>query len=511
MTDTLSLPPRHLTGRIDSAPSDLLHAEVLRPQFAFDVEHTLPHLLLIEKVLLVESRRLGILDAAQVGALAAALGEVTPASLAADPATNMSDVVFAVERFVLDRVPMPVPAWHVDRSRNDLQACAQLMYGRGLVLDAARHLLDCATAALPVATAHLADPMPGYTHLQPAQVITPGFFLSAVVEHLLHTLDRLGHTYDRMNLCPLGSGAMSGQEIAWDRARMAGLLGFAGPRRHALVGVASREWVLEVAADAATFGIGLSRLVTDLMAWTSGEYGLFALPDAWSAISSAMPQKKNYPILERIRGKTAHLLSWYVDAATAQRGTPYSNSVEVSKESGAGLSAAMATLGITVRLFTAVLDGLTVDRERARGRCAQEYLGGFSLATALTLNEGVPWRDAQVISGRYVVAARRADVAPGRLDRSLLRRVAAEHGYPFTTDRPVPDDVFDPDAELRRRDCTGSASPAATGAVLAAQRDELSQLGAEWRARATRAGSAGARIDGALADHHSESAPESQE
>src|SRR5689334_19908378 len=229
-----------LTGRITEPPDAVLREHVLEPQFRYEAEHLLPHYVAAERVLLAEYARLGLLDRAQVAHVDAALSEAAD-GVTADPYGNLSDIAFALERRV---DPAVAPAWHVDRSRNDLQACAQLMFGRERTLAVLDALLTCAAAAHRLAAGHTGDVMPGHTHLQAAQVITPGFYVSAIAEHLLHTAGRLLDTYDGFDRCPLGAGALAGQELGWDRDRMAALLGFAGPQPHALVAVASRSWLL---------------------------------------------------------------------------------------------------------------------------------------------------------------------------------------------------------------------------------------------------------------------------
>jgi argininosuccinate lyase len=449
--------PEALTGRTTSPPGDILRAEVLEPQFDQDVEYLLPYLLQVEKVLLTEYERLGVLDTAAVRAIVAALDEIAVQGLTPDPWANLSDLALAVERRIT--TTLEVPAWHVDRSRNDLQATAQLMNGRVRTLEAVQDLLGCAAAALPLAARYVGDVLPGYTHLQAAQVITPAFFVTAITEHLLHSARRLLATYDGFDLCPLGSGALAGQELDWDRHRMAALLGFAGPHPHALVAVASRSWLVELSAECSILAVGLSRLLTDLMTWAGSEHGLLELPDDLAGISSAMPQKKNYPILERIRGRTAHLAAWHLDVVMAQRNTPYSNSVEVSKESSTQLDPALRSLRSLLRLFTEVLERAIFRTDRARARCNDEYLGGFSLANRLTLDHGLPWRDAQVVAGRYAVAALARGAAAGDVDGPLLAELAREHGCHVADAESVLRDAFDLDAELMRRQSAGSANP----------------------------------------------------
>jgi argininosuccinate lyase len=485
-----------LTGRITEGPNDLVNREVLEPQFRYEAEHLLSCYVLVEKVLLLEYRRMGLLTGPQVALIAAQLDNVTPATVTADRDANLSDIAFALERFVVERVGEVPAAWHVDRSRNDLQACAQLMFGRAELVGCAQTLIGCAEAARQAAGRGLTCPMPGYTHLQAAQVVTPGFFLAAMSGHLLHTLRRLLATYDGINVCPLGSGALAGQELDWDRDLMASLLGFAGPHPHALAAVASRAWALEVAGEFATFGIGLSRFVTDLMTWAGSASGFIDFPDELAGISSAMPQKRNFPVLERIRGKTAHLSSAYFDIAVAQRGTSFSNSVEVGKESCAGLAELFGTVRSVLRLTDAALSGMTFQTGRMRQSCTDSYLDGFSLANRLTLERAVPWRTAQVIAGKYITAAIKDGTPPGQGDPARLRQAARDSGFPIDDPDDLLRDVFDPEHSLLRKRSAGSVHPDSMRRLLTEQAAELGALTAEWERRAAVLDSFPARVDG---------------
>jgi len=482
-----------LTGRVSRPPAALLHDEILAPQFRYEVERFLPHYIHIEKALLVGYQRMGVLDAQEVRSVSAALSAIAAEGLAADPAQNLSDIALGIE--VTVGRTTNVPRWHVDRSRNDLQACAQLMFGRERLLATAGHLLTAAQAAHRLAERHLDDVMPGFTHLQAAQVLTPGFYISALAAHLLRTLDRLLAVYDRLDRCPLGSGAMSGQELPWNRAELADLLAFTGPEPHALVAVASRDWLLDLAGECSTFGVGLSRFVTDLMTWAGSEYGFVELPDELAGISSAMPQKKNYPVLERIRGRTGHLFAWYADVVAAQRNTPFSNTVEVSKEGSRDLSSGLDCVDSVCRLLAAVLDAMTFRTELLRERCEREYLGGFSLANRLTLTEGVPWRAAQVVAGRYVLAALAADRPPGDPDPALLEQLSRAAGHPLADAGAVLDSVFDPEADLLRKLSAGSARPDSVATMLAGQAESAAALAEAWQHRRERVAAVDSVLD----------------
>jgi argininosuccinate lyase len=489
-----------LTGRIRTAPAALVHSEILEPQFRHEVRHLLPWYVHCEQVLLLEYLRMGLLDTPQAADIAGILHALDGSALTADPDANMSDTAFAVEAHVRDRLAAPVPAWHVDRSRNDLQACVQLQYGRVLMRDAADALLDCVQAVHRAARRNLDALMPGYTHLQPAQVMTPGFYLAGLSGQLIHTLHRLLAVYDGCDLSPLGAGAMTGQELDWDQERMAALLGFAAADPHPLSAVASRAWVLEASAECALAGVALSRFVTDLMAWGGGAYQFLDLPDELSGISSAMPQKKNFPVLERIRGRTAHLISGFLDVATAQRATPFANSVEVSKEGSTRLPELFGTLESVLRLLGVVVDHAEFQRDRMRRACEREYLGGFSLANALALSCGIPWRTAQVIAGEYIVEAVEHGLAPLPGDPALLARIAAGRGHDTSgVDlAALLARVFDPEYGLRSRQAAGSARPDAVAALLDRQAAEAEALRARWRERRERVQAAVRDVDDAL-------------
>lgn len=495
----MSLPshaePTALSGRIQVAPSILLHTEVLEPQFNYELRHMLPLYLLIEKVQLLEYARMQLLDPADVAAIDAILRQIDGDSLLADPQANMSDIAFALERFVESRLPAAVPGWHVDRSRNDVQACAHLMFGRIQLLNIIEALIVFGQTVVRVASGVTHLTMPGYTHYQAAQVISPGFYLAAISEQVAQSTGRLLALYDAINRCPLGAGAMSGLELPWDRERMAELLGFAEPQRHALVAVASREWTLQIAAELSLLSVALSRFTTDFMHWGSSEYRFIDLPDSLAGISSAMPQKKNFPVLERIRGKTAHIAAYYTDMLLAQRNTPFSNLVEVSKEGSANFLTMCATLHSALRLLTVVVEHVTFREDRLRAACEHEFLGGFTLANYLTLQHRIPYRKAQVIAGSYIVRAMEAGLAPHQFDRTLLETICHEHGYRVMAPADQVEPLFAVEHNLYGKQSLGSTNPAQVETLLAAQAHELAQHGEAYGVRQHRNESAYRSID----------------
>jgi argininosuccinate lyase len=487
-----------LTGRIDGVPSEVWHEEVLAPQFRYEVEYLLRHYVAIEKVLLLEYRRLGLVDHAGAATIAERLDAMTPDLIQANPAENMSDISFAVEREVAGGTATPFAAWHIDRSRNDLQACAHLMSARDQVTVVAAELLEFGRASATLADSAADIPMPGYTHAQAAQIITPGFYFAALSAEALVTSRCLLRTYDEINASPLGAGTMAGQELPWDRERMAELLGFNRAQPHALVAVASRGWALAISSDLSNFAIALSRFATDLMAWGGSEYGFLDLPDDLSGISAAMPQKRNFPVLERIRGRCSHVTGCAFELAIGQRNTSYTNTVEVSKEAGAHLRTQVDTLRSTLRLALAVVTSLSFRADRMREVCEREYLGGMTLANQLTLRYAIPWRTAQVIAGSYVKAALGKGLTPSEPDGALLAAIAGEHGHAVEEAGALLEATLGVDHGLRAKRSAGSTHPDSVREMLTAQLGEYARLSEQWSARRTAAEAAVDRVNALL-------------
>ncbi|MGB8953807.1 MAG: lyase family protein [Tumebacillaceae bacterium] len=463
----------HLTGRIREQPDQLIHQELLVPQFLFEAEHMLSGYLYAEKVLLLEYERMGLVSREAASEAAEALSSITKERLAADAQSNMSDISFAIEQHVHRQMAGSIPNWHMDRSRNDFQACAQIMYARGELFALVENMLAFGESLLRKARLYTDMPMPGYTHYQTAQVITPAFYLTAMAEQVIGALDRLRQVFDAINKCPLGSGAMAGLELAWDRERMAELLGFDGPNRHALVAVAAREWPLRITHELSLFSVALSRFVTDLIQWSSSEYNFLLLTDSLAGISSAMPQKRNYPVLERLRGLTGHISAFSFDILLGHRNTAYSNLVEVSKEATRNIGHMFRQMETLLKLFALVVDHLEFKPERMLEICEREYLGGFALANQLTLQHDIPYRQAQVIVGQYIVRAIERQLPAQTVHVELLQQVCDDFGMKVVLEEGPFRGMFDPAENLTRKVTNGSTNPTLVRGLIDQQQGEL--------------------------------------
>lgn len=467
-----------LSGRISESPSNVVHDEVLNPQFIYEMENLLSYYIQIEEAMLLEYVAMGWIEPEDGGEISKILESITSDTLIANPEENMSDIAFAIEQEVEKSLSKQVPCWHVDRSRNEFQACAQLLFGRSQWINLMKDLSALINSMHNLAKKYTDTPMPGYTHYQSAQIITPGFYISTMNQELLQAFNRWSDVYKRLNYSPLGAGGMAGVDLEWDRKRLADLLGFSHFRESALASVASREWVLQISAELSTFSVLISRFMTDLIQWGSSEYSFIDLPDQLSGISSAMPQKKNFPILERIRGKTAHLSAFHQDMVLGQRNTPFTNLVETSKEAGTHVLTMFRTARSLITLLKTVIDHLSFNEERMLEICKRDYFGGFTLSNLLTMKFNIPYRKSQVIVGKYIKIMTQRNLLPLEIDHELLYEICIEEGFELIVKDSLKDlliTAFDVQSNLYIKTSFGSVNPTKLKEMLEKQERSIQE------------------------------------
>lgn len=470
-----------ITGRVKKPPHQLYTNTVLYPQFKFELDNYLCHYLAIEKVLLQMYERMEILSNSETKAIARAINELDKGELYASSKENFTDIAFTIEKVVKENVEETIPLWHLDRSRNDFQACAQLMYGREKWISLIEKMLDLSNTIIEKTQEYPSTLMPGYTHYQSAQVINVSFYLTAINAHILQTIRKMLSTLEIINeCCPLGSGSMSGQELQFDCDLAAKKLGFQSYVGHALVGVASRDWLLGIGETMSFFASNMSRFLSDLLNWGSNEYQYINFPDELSGISSSMPQKRNYPILERARGKTGHLINYYLGFLMGQRNTPYSNLIEVSKESSKDLPLLFQESNSLVDLLILIFENISFLPENMKEHCDKEFIGGFSLANQLTIKNNIPYRQAQIIAGEFITESIKRNNRPLNLSIELLNNICTNFGYSNFLAKEELQDLFDSKKELKRKKSVGSSNPDSVQKIISTQIDFLTKLDADF-------------------------------
>ncbi|CDH18315.1 argininosuccinate lyase [Xenorhabdus bovienii] len=292
---------------------------------------------------------------------------------------------------------------HTGRSRNDQVATDLKLWCKDQIADIQQALVELQQALVITAENNQDAVMPGYTHLQRAQPVTFAHWCLAYAEMLGRDESRLQDALKRLDVSPLGCGALAGTAYDIDREQLASWLGFASATRNSLDSVSDRDHVLELLSDASISMIHLSRFAEDLIFFNSGEAGFIELSDRVTSGSSLMPQKKNPDALELIRGKCGRVQGALTGMMITLKGLPlaYNKDMQEDKE---GLFDALDTWRDCLHMAVLVLDGIQVKR----GRCEEAAKQGYANATELAdylVAKGVPFREAHHIVGEVVIAA----------------------------------------------------------------------------------------------------------
>jgi argininosuccinate lyase len=310
------------------------------------------------------------------------------------------DIHMAIERRLTELIGPLGGKLHTGRSRNDQVALDVRLYLRDRVTALISRLEEFQRVLVQQARANRDVPMPGYTHLQRAQPVLFAHHLLAYVEMLERDKGRLRDGRTRLNVMPLGSGALAGTNYPVDRQFTASLLGFPAVTHNSLDAVSDRDFMIEVASALAVVMMHLSRMSEELIVWSSQEFHFVDLPDAFCTGSSMMPQKKNPDVPELVRGKTGRVYGQLIGLLTMMKGLPLSYNRDLQEDKPA-LFDALDTAESSVEVMTELMRRLTVDREAL----TRALSGGGMLATELAdylVTRGVPFREAHVITGRIV-------------------------------------------------------------------------------------------------------------
>ena len=324
--------------------------------------------------------------------------DMAAGTLRYDPANE--DIHMSVEAELTARIGEPAKKLHTGRSRNDQVATDLRLWTRekqDLILGRLRTLM---LALVDLAHRERKLVIPGYTHLQRAQPVLLAHHLLAYVEMFGRDRERLADCRRRTNRLPLGSGALAGTTLPLDRDIVRRELGFDSLCENSMDAVSDRDFVLETLFCLSVVAVHTSRLAEDIILWTSSEWSLAKLDDAWSTGSSIMPQKRNPDLLELTRGKTGRVVGALMSLLVVVKGLPmtYNRDLQEDKEP---LFDAVRTVDFVLECLAAFMPTLGFDRDRA----AAMLQGGFLDATVLAeylVEKGLPFRSAHEVSGRLV-------------------------------------------------------------------------------------------------------------
>ncbi len=384
---------------------------------------------------------------------------------------ELEDVHMNIEAELTRRVPAGAKL-HTGRSRNDQVALDVRLWLRDEIVGLERELRGLQTALVDLGDANDGVLIPGYTHLQRAQPVYLAHHLLAYVEMLERDRDRLRDCFQRLNVCPLGSGALAGSTLPLDRELVAKLLGFVDARgkprvtQNSMDAVSDRDFAVEFCAGAALIAVHLSRLAEDVILWVSSEFNFIRIADAYTTGSSLMPQKKNPDIAELTRGKTARVIGNLVALLTLLKGLPmtYNRDLQEDKER---LFDSADTVRASVRLMGVMLQNTTVNQQVCLKAASDPALLATDLADYL-VRKGMAFRLAHHAVGAVVALAERANKPLNELTRAELQSV----DQAFSSDAPA---VFDLRRAMAQRNLTGAPGTREVGKQLARWQARLKQ------------------------------------
>ena len=315
--------------------------------------------------------------------------------------SEYEDIHSFVEANLIDRLGDTGKKLHTGRSRNDQVALDMRLYTRDELLHTDDLLKELLETILKIMEANTETIMPGFTHLQKAQPITLAHHMGAYFEMFKRDRLRLHDIYERMNYCPLGSGALAGTTYPLDREYTAELLGFYGPTLNSMDGVSDRDYLIEFLSACATIMMHLSRFSEEIIIWNSNEYQFVEIDDAYSTGSSIMPQKKNPDIAELVRGKTGRVYGALTSILTTMKGIPLAYNKDMQEDKELTFDAIDTVKGC-LALFTGMISTMQFNKANMEASAKNGFTNATDAADYL-VNHGVPFRDAHGIVGQLVL------------------------------------------------------------------------------------------------------------
>ena len=359
---------------------------------------------------------------------------------------ELEDIHMNIESALTERIGAPGAKLHTARSRNDQVATDTRLYCREEIDNITVLITGLQQSLLKQAEQYAAALIPGYTHLQRGQPVTVGHHLLAYVEMLDRDKSRLADCRKRINVCPLGSGALAGSTINLDRQQISDELGFDRVTTNSMDAISDRDYIAEFLFDMALVGTHLSRLSEDLILWCSSEFAFATLSDAHTTGSSLMPQKKNPDVCELTRGKTGRLYGNLVALLTAAKGLPltYNRDLQEDKEP---LFDSIDTLSLALKVNAEMIADMAINLDTCEAAASDPLLLATDLADYLVKN-GVPFRQAHELVGQAVALSVQTKTPLDQLD---LSQVSEHYGADAK-------DVFDLQTALAARTNPGAPS-----------------------------------------------------
>lgn len=330
------------------------------------------------------------------------------------PGIESEDVHFAVERRLTQIVGDVGKKLHTARSRNDQVGTDTRLYLRDQIQQIRAQVREFQAVLIQLAEQHVETLIPGYTHLQRAQPVSLAHHLLAYVEMSQRDWERLGEIYQRVNISPLGSGALAGTTFPIDRHYAAKLLEFDAVYANSLDGVSDRDFAIEFLCAASLIMVHLSRLSEEIILWASQEFSFVTLKDNCATGSSIMPQKKNPDVPELVRGKVGRVFGHLQGMLVLMKGLPLAYNKDLQEDKEALFDAVMTTQACLEAMTILMQEGLEFRTDRLHAAVNEDFSNATDVADYLA-TKGVPFREAYNLVGKVV----KTSLAQGKLLKDL--------------------------------------------------------------------------------------------
>lgn len=456
-----------------------VQALIYKPRLQREIHHGLEHMHAVNQAHLLMLAQQSLIAPEAAATLARGMLELEAlgaAGLPNDP--SLEDLYFNFEAALASRVGAAIAgSLHVGRSRNDIGATIDRMRARQQVLGLVQNVNRVRRSLLDQAERYAGTVMPGYTHLQPSQPITFGFYLLGVATAFGRDVERLLAEYERMNQSPLGAGAMAGTTFSIDRALTADLLGFSGVTGHTQDAVAARDYMISLCAVCTSISTTWSRLAQDFYIWATAEFGLIDFPDSVAGVSSIMPQKKNPVVLEMVRADAGDVIGDYTAMLATMRASHFSHSLDATRAPLNRAWAIFDTCQSSMTLVHLLVRSVVPREQRMLSLTSTNFSTMTDLAETIAQRCGLSFREAHHVVGSLVRTAVERGIAANAITAAMVEEAAAQVGewrVSFSPEEIAL--IIDPAKSIARRVSSGSPAPAEATRMIAEQRNTL-QLG----------------------------------
>lgn len=464
------------TGETDTRAADFTRSiEVDAALAADDIAGSIAHVRGLGRAGVVSAKEVAEL----VAGLTALAEDVAAGRLAWDP--TLEDVHMNLEAALAEKVGAVAGKLHSGRSRNDQVATDLRLWTRRAIDDIDAALIGFERSLVGLAERDGAAVLPGTTHIQPAQPVLFAHHLLAYVEMAERDRGRLADARRRVNVSPLGAGALAGAGYPLDREATAADLGFAGVTANSMDAVSDRDFVVETIAAVALGMVHLSRLAEEITWWSNPRFGFVRVADAFSTGSSIMPNKKNPDPAELVRGRAARVIGELTGVLALLKGLPLTYQRDL-QEDKAPLFAAVATYASSLGVLSGLIDTLSIDAKRMREAATEGYTTATAVADAL-VRRGVPFRAAHHIVGSLVAQAETAGLLLDEITDAMVGLALGASGdaggQALAQDPKIADHLraaASIDGALATCDVIGGTAPARVAAALAAARARVDAL-----------------------------------